>query len=416
MKNSLNKAKYGGGVISLSIKNKAFTLVELIIVVTIIAILATIAFLTLGQYPGEARDVKRLTDKSNIEKALEIYRAQKWEYPTFQEEDWQKIFGTWAWEKVNSSLATLPRDPLTNKLYKIEIESNWKAIVKVEWETKYANWNWQVASNNTSNNNQNQNNSQNSNTQPTTPATPETPKVEDVDTSDENCTIPLRRVWKTIKANKCAVAGEEYTFEWEKYYIGIHKDDVRNKIINRNFPANRVITTKLKSMSSMFSSAYQFNEDISNWDTSNVINMRKMFYYSTSFNQPLNNWNVSNVTNMSWMFAWTKEFNQDISNWDVSKVTDMSLMFWNAKKFNQALNNWDVSNVKNMSRMFYNSTLFNQDISNWDVSDVTDMSWMFEGSNFNQDISWWDVSNVKDKSWIFSNSAMTNENKPPKFR
>lgn len=59
-------------------KNKSwFTLVELVIVVVILAILATIAFLTLWDYPMQARDVKRLADKNNIEKALEIYKAQK---------------------------------------------------------------------------------------------------------------------------------------------------------------------------------------------------------------------------------------------------------------------------------------------------------------------------------------------------
>ena len=125
-------------------KKEAFTLVELIIVVVIIAILATIAFLTLWDYPMQARDARRLSDKNNIEKALEIYRAEKWEYPKFDEENWQKIFWTWAWEKVNTSLSTLPRDPLTNKLYKIEIKETPDKVkiakVVLEWESWFTNW------------------------------------------------------------------------------------------------------------------------------------------------------------------------------------------------------------------------------------------------------------------------------------
>ena len=105
-------------------RKEAFTLVELIIVVVIIAILATIAFLTLGQYPQEARDVKRLSDKNNIEKALEIYRAQKGSYPRFDTYEWKTVFWTGALNELNGTISTLPRDPLTKKLYTIQLKEN----------------------------------------------------------------------------------------------------------------------------------------------------------------------------------------------------------------------------------------------------------------------------------------------------
>lgn len=120
-----------------------FTLVELIIVVVIIAILATIAFLTLWDYPMQAREMKRLSDKNNIEIALEIYKLQKWEYPKFDQEEWKIVFWTGAWEKVNTTLSKLPRDPVTNKLYRIEIKEtpeNVKVVkVVLEWESKILN-------------------------------------------------------------------------------------------------------------------------------------------------------------------------------------------------------------------------------------------------------------------------------------
>lgn len=146
MKNLDFKPKCGRGIISLSIrnKNKAFTLVELIIVVTIIAILATIAFLTLGQYPWEARDVKRLSDKNNIEKALEIYKAQKWYYPAFDTYEGKQVFWTGTMEKLNGEITTLPRDPVTKKPYKIDIIENKVGKTKVarvvlDLETKFTN-------------------------------------------------------------------------------------------------------------------------------------------------------------------------------------------------------------------------------------------------------------------------------------
>ena len=134
----------GGGCLS---KNKPwFTLVELIIVVVIIAILATIAFLTLGQYPQEARDVKRLSDKNNIEKALEIYRAQKGSYPKFDTYEWKTVFWTGTLNELNGTISTLPRDPLTKKPYTIQLQENQvdrttTARVIIEaGESRYTNW------------------------------------------------------------------------------------------------------------------------------------------------------------------------------------------------------------------------------------------------------------------------------------
>ena len=43
-------------------------------------------------------------------------------------------------------------------------------------------------------------------------------------------------------------------------------------------------------------------------------------------------WDVSNVIDMSMgCLILASNFNQDISNWDVSNVTNISGMFWNAQ-------------------------------------------------------------------------------------
>jgi surface protein len=107
--------------------------------------------------------------------------------------------------------------------------------------------------------------------------------------------------------------------------------------------------------------------------------------------------NLSSVNDMSYMFQGARIFNQDISDWDVSNVIIMAVMFNGANSFNQDISSWDVSNVNVMFGMFTDASSFNQDITNWDVSSVTSMSSMFFATKaFNQDLSGWDVSSVTE--------------------
>ena len=119
---------------------------------------------------------------------------------------------------------------------------------------------------------------------------------------------------------------------------------------------------------------------------------------------PIRTWKLGkDVKDLSNLFLNNATFNENISEWDVSNVTNMKSMFDNAYKFNQPLNNWDVSNVTNMNGMFNNAYTFNQPLDNWDVSNVTDMTMMFarelmgDGTNkdpiaFKQDLSKWKLN------------------------
>ena len=134
----------GGGVSFYLLKNKkAFTLVEMMVVVVIISILATIWFLRLGNYSSEANVAKRASDKKNIEQVLEMYKSKEWEYPEFEEENGEKIFWTWTWEKVKNRLPVMPIDPITKKPYKIAFLPSWKygkiAMVDLDGEIARAN-------------------------------------------------------------------------------------------------------------------------------------------------------------------------------------------------------------------------------------------------------------------------------------
>ena len=71
---SSHQTKTGHG--SISWKNRkhiaGFTLVELIVVITILVILGTIAFVSLGGFSGSARDSSRVSDLVSISKGLDI--------------------------------------------------------------------------------------------------------------------------------------------------------------------------------------------------------------------------------------------------------------------------------------------------------------------------------------------------------
>jgi len=69
-------------------------------------------------------------------------------------------------------------------------------------------------------------------------------------------------------------------------------------------------------MVNIFEGLTQFNDDISNWDVSNVKFMTGMFYNATSFNQDISSWNVENVQSMTSMFQGATSFVQDISAWN----------------------------------------------------------------------------------------------------
>lgn len=100
-------------------KRNAFTLVELLVVISIIAVLATIGLTIYSGAQKSARIAKRVEDLRNIKVALEIYYSRNNVYPT--------TTGSWGSEcsgnasdqvvpgLIPTYMAAFPADPFMNR-------------------------------------------------------------------------------------------------------------------------------------------------------------------------------------------------------------------------------------------------------------------------------------------------------------
>ena len=136
----MNKQKY------------AFTLVELIVVITILAILWTIAFISLQWYSKDARDSIRISDVSNMKTSLELFHLNSWKYPLPDDNQiadyWTEIlwyqwdFWTSVISSLSRSISEVPTDPLTDKKYVFSVANNkneFEILSLLEWDSVVLN-------------------------------------------------------------------------------------------------------------------------------------------------------------------------------------------------------------------------------------------------------------------------------------
>ena len=129
-----------------------FTLVELIVVITILAILWTIAFISLQWYSKQARDSKRISDISNIKTSLELFALQTWKYPSPDNSEiitysWETVWTQWTvWDIVSTNLSRnlqkKPLDPLFDLEYVYSVTNSLR-----EYEL-LSIYEWDISSNN----------------------------------------------------------------------------------------------------------------------------------------------------------------------------------------------------------------------------------------------------------------------------
>jgi len=73
-------------------------------------------------------------------------------------------------------------------------------------------------------------------------------------------------------------------------------------------------------MQNLFLNASDFNQDISDWDTSSVGNMTSLFNGATSFNEDISAWQIDSLTDASGMLDSTAmstvNYDELLKSWD----------------------------------------------------------------------------------------------------
>lgn len=91
-------------------KSKGFTLVEVLVAATIIAVLTAIGVVSYTSINKRSRDTKRKSDMEQIRSALEMYRADVGYYPNTGAGSWTDASNLSA-ILVSSYMAAIPSDP-----------------------------------------------------------------------------------------------------------------------------------------------------------------------------------------------------------------------------------------------------------------------------------------------------------------
>ena len=94
-------------------KPKGFTLIEMLIVITIIALLASIILVGMGSARAKARDSRRIADLHNVQNALELYFSKNGKYPTAT--NWDDLITDLT--NADIGINQIPKDPLNNTTY-----------------------------------------------------------------------------------------------------------------------------------------------------------------------------------------------------------------------------------------------------------------------------------------------------------
>lgn len=166
----------------------------------------------------------------------------------------------------------------------------------------------------------------------------------------------------------------------------------------------------------MFQQAWNFNQDLSNWDVSDTPSLYATFQQAYSFEGTgVGNWDISGKTSLQSTFNACFYFNPDLSNWDASNVTNWRHTFALNHSLMFDFGNWNYTiSPTDMFETFkevgvrqdlQDSNLTEMDFSNWDVSGLTSLIGTFNSEYAHVNST---VARISDHSnYITSGSVPT---------
>lgn len=259
--------------------------------------------------------------------------------------------------------------------------------------------------------------------------------IEEIIEEREKCIKEILEVtgkhydwYKEITGNKNWILYDTEQYEVRDY------DDIEHLVFGRylldaetflcvrkDFKGKLHLPINASTCSFMFVDSNVHEIDLTEFDTTNVVNMDYMFLkadlgdclkvnsstttQANGADRNILTFNTEGVTSMSGMFKDCKVKHLDLSSLRTHNVTDFSDMFYNCNSLiDLNVNGFDTSNAEDFNGMFHGCNKLTQlNVKHFNVNSVLHMSYLFSGCRRLKviDLEGWDFSQVSDANEMF---------------